>query len=322
MPVRQEVKGETPLLPKPMLAKKMARIPHGKGWWMEPKYDGWRVLAALRDHVVMWTRQGHFVTQVPYITAAIAEQFPAGTILDGEVVDLRTGRQWNRTQSILGSTRGNFEHHPTDGDPPLTYVVFDILCIAGQDVRSRPLRERRAILEEHCAALDSSTGDGVLALTSIQPPSDAGLDALLALGFEGVVCKDASSPYLCGSRRGGWGKIKPHHEVEAVCTGTYKAEPGSRYAPIVKGKPRPWAVGGICFCIEHDDGRVFNGRAAGMNDKVRADLHEHHEQFIGLIVELTHWGITDNGALRWPQIKRFRALADKAPASTASTNRA
>ena len=92
-----------------MLAKKLLRIPEARGWWMEPKYDGWRVLAGLLDGVVMWTRTGNHVTQVPYIREAIAAHFPPGTILDGEIVDLRSGseRQWNRTQSILGKTKGN-----------------------------------------------------------------------------------------------------------------------------------------------------------------------------------------------------------------------
>ena len=302
------------MLPKPMLAKKMTRIPEGAGWWMEPKYDGWRMLAVIQDHVVMWTREGHSITQIPYIAQAIAEHLPPGTIIDGEVVDLRSDRQWNRTQSILGSSRGGFQHHPTAGDPPLTYVLFDILCLAGTDVRSRPLRDRRAMLEEHCAGLPMT--DGVLALTPIAPPSDAGLDALVELGFEGVVCKREDGAYLCGSRRGGWGKIKPQHEIEAVCTGTYPATPGSRYAPRVKGKPQPWAVGGICFRVRHDDGSVFNGRAAGMTDALRADLHTHPERYVGLVVELTHWGVTDTGALRWPQIKRFRSPLDKAPKQT------
>lgn len=298
------------MLPRPMLAKKMTHIPEGEGWWMEPKYDGWRILSGLLDAIVMWTRQGHHVTQVPYIAEAIAAHFPTGTILDGEIADLRTGRQWNRTQSILSSTNGGYQHKPTASNPPLTYVLFDVLCLAGQDVRDRPLRDRRALLEEHCAGIDRST-DGLLTLIPIQPPSEDGLDALLGYGFEGVVVKQTSSRYLCGSRRGGWGKVKPHTEIEAVCTGTYDAEPGSRYAPILDGKPRPLAVGGIRFRVEHDDGRVFHGRAAGMTDEVRRELHERPQDFVGLVVELTHWGVTETGALRWPQLKRFRAKRDK-----------
>jgi ATP-dependent DNA ligase len=302
------------LLPKPMLAKKMTRIPVRDGWWMEPKFDGWRVLCGLDDGVVMWTRSLAHVTQVPYIAEAIAAHFPRGTILDGEIVDLRSARQWNRTQSILSSTRAGFTHRPSEGDPPLTYILFDLLCIGGRDIRQLPLSERRAELERQCDG-PAQAIDGVVELIPTAPPSDAGLDTLIKYGFEGVVVKRTESRYLCGSRNGGWGKIKPSAEIEAVCTGIYPAEPGSHYAPIVSGKPRPWAVGGIRFRLDHGDGRVYDGRAAGMNDAVRSQLHETPEKFVGLIVELTHWGVNDTGALRHPQVKRFRSPADKTPGS-------
>ncbi len=263
------------MLPKPMLAKKMTRIPEAQGWWMEPKYDGWRVLAGLLDDVVMWTRQGNHVTQVPYIRDQLAAHFPAATILDGEMVDLRSGasRQWNRTQSILGKTRGGYEHEPSAKDPPLSYVLFDVLCLGGRDVRNQPLSDRRALLTKRCAGIERSS-DGQLLLVPVQPPSDEGLKALLDYGFEGVLVKRIDSPYACGSRNGAWGKIKPYAEIEAICTGTYDAEPGSHYAPLIDGKPRPWAVGGICFRVSHDDGRVYDGRAAGMNDALRRRLYE------------------------------------------------
>jgi bifunctional non-homologous end joining protein LigD len=300
------------LLPKPMLAKKLQRIPEGPGWWMEPKYDGWRVLAGFLNGVVMWTRTGNHVTQVPYIREAIAASFPAGTILDGEVVDLRSGskRQWNRTQSILEKTKGGYEHTPTANDPPLTYVIFDVLCIGGTDVRNRPLAERRALLEKHCAGIEQSS-DAQLLLTPTQPPSDAGLKALVEYGFEGVVVKRIDSLYVCGSRKGAWGKIKPYAEIEALCTGVYEAKRGSHYAPVIDGRVRPWAVGGICFRVTHDDGRVYNGRAAGMNDALRRQLYEEPEQFIGLVVDLAHWGVGETGALRHPNVKRFRSKHDK-----------
>ncbi|MGA2162931.1 MAG: hypothetical protein ABSH36_00500 [Solirubrobacteraceae bacterium] len=302
------------MLPKPMLAKPMTRIPEGPGWWAEPKFDGWRALAGSLNGVVMWTRALNYVTQVPYIADAIAASFPPGTILDGEIVDLASERQWNRTQSILGTTKGAFQHHPTAEDPPLTYVLFDLLCLGGSDIRSRPLKDRRALLEEHCCGLERATG-GRLLLIPVHPPSDAGLRALVEYGFEGVVVKRIDSPYQSGARRGAWGKIKPYAEIEAICTGVYPAEQGSKYAPIVAGKPQPWAVGGIRFRVQHEDGRIYNGRAAGMTDALRHELHTHPERFIGRLVELAHWGINDTGALRHPNVKRFRSNRDKAPPS-------
>jgi ATP-dependent DNA ligase len=297
----------------------MHDVPTGSQWLMEPKYDGWRVITSTIDGVRLETRTGNEITQVPYIADALAERLPKDTIIDGEVVALRAGRQWNRTQEILSTTRGGYQHKPTEDDPPLTYVVFDVLQIDGEDIRQLTLVERKARLIELLPGLGA---DDVLMHSPVQPASEEGLDELVAEGFEGVVVKDVYSVYVCGGRRHGWHKIKPEEEIEAICTGTYPAEPGSKYAPVVDGEPQPWAVGGICFRVEHPDGRVYEGRAAGMDDKLRSELHQHPERFVGLVVELRHWGVQDSGALRHPNYRRFRSPADKAaPSKLAGTRK-
>ncbi|HEY3944406.1 MAG TPA: hypothetical protein VGL78_04195 [Solirubrobacteraceae bacterium] len=299
-----------------MLAARFDSIPLGLHWEMEPKYDGWRVIAYTIDGIRLETRTGNLITQVPYIGKAVGRALPPNSIIDGEIVDLRSGaRQWNRTQTILSTTRGCYQHNPTDADPALTYVIFDVLQIAGEDIRSRPLSERKRRLFELLPGLSNG---GVLMHSPIHEASDEGLARLVGEGFEGVVVKDVNSTYVCGGRRHGWGKIKPKEEIEAVCTGTYPPEPGSRYAPLDEDEnPVPWAVGGLCFRVEHHDGKVYEGRAAGMNDQLRVELHEHPEHFVGRVVELIHWGVQDSGALRHPNFRRFRSPADKAaPART------
>jgi hypothetical protein len=277
---------------------------------MEAKYDGIRILAGILGRVGLWTRSGNSITQVPYIEQAILALFAPGTILDGEIVDLRSERQWNRTQSILSRTRGGYQHQPTASDPALTYVIFDVLQSGERDVRRLPLRERRALLEEMCAGINDRD-DLPLMLIHKHEPTEEGLKAILDLGFEGVVCKREDSTYLCGDRSGAWLKIKPKETLDAEFTGVYPAKPGSRFAPIRDGQPQPWAVGGICFRLRHDDGRIYEGRAAGMGDKLRAELWEHPRRYEGWTVELAHWGVQDSGALRFPQVRRLRHPSDK-----------
>ena len=297
------------MIREPMLAARMATTPTGPQWLMEPKFDGWRVMTSTIDGVRLETRTGNPITQVPYICRAVKEIVPAETIIDGEIVDLRSGaRQWNRTQTILSTTRGGYQHKPTKEDPPLTYVIFDVLQIAGEDLRHHPLFERKQRLLELLPGLGP---DDVLMHSPIHQASEDGLEELVAEGFEGVVVKDVNSSYICGGRRHGWGKIKPEEEIEAICTGAYPAEPGSKYAPLIDGKPTAWAAGGICFRVEHPDGRVYEGRAAGMDDQLRRELHEHPQRFVGLVVELIHWGVQESGALRHPNYRRFRSPADK-----------
>jgi hypothetical protein len=179
-------------------------------------------------------------------------------------------------------------------------------------VRRLPLSERRKLLEEMCAAINDQD-DLPLMLIHTHEPTDEGLQAIVDLGYEGVVCKREDSTYLCGDRGGAWVKIKTKETVDAEFTGVYEPEPGSRFAPIRDGQPQPWAVGGICFRVRHDDGRVYEGRAAGMDDQLRAELWERPDQFAGWTVELAHWGVQDSGALRFPQVRRLRHPLDKAP---------
>jgi ATP-dependent DNA ligase len=299
----------------PMLAQKISHVPTGEEWVIEPKYDGWRALALTdAESVRLETRTGNPITQVPYLAAALAASVPPGTILDGEIVDLTSEREWNRTQTILSTTRGGYQHEPCAEDPALTYVLFDILALAGTDLRDLILAERKQHLAE---LIDSSagigSGSGVLTLAPMESASKHVLETILAQGFEGAVIKHRYSRYLCGARGGGaWYKLKPDTEIEAVCTGFYPPEPGSKYAPLDEDRQaQPWAVGGLCFSVEHDDGRVYAGRAAGMDDELRRAMHENPSQFIGLVVEIAHRGIEDSGALRHPQFKRFRARQEK-----------
>lgn len=285
----------------PMLAQKITHVPTGEEWLIEPKYDGWRALAHLTDGVRLETRTGNPITQVPYLAAALAASAPDGTILDGEIVDLSGERQWNRTQTILSTTRAEYQHRPCAEDPALTYVLFDILALAGTDLRDRSLTARKQLLAELIQNTREAAGD-VIALAPIEPASTETLEAILAAGFEGAVIKHRDSRYVSGARGGGaWYKLKPNIETEALCTGFYPAERGSKYAPLdEEGQPQPWAVGGLCFRVEHDDGRVYEGRAAGMDDELRRAMHEHPSSFLGLVVEIAHHGIEDSGALRHP----------------------
>jgi ATP-dependent DNA ligase len=296
-----------------MLAQKISHVPSGEEWVIEPKYDGWRALALTdTDSVRLETRTGNPITQVPYLAAAIAAAVPPGTILDGEIVDLTSERQWNRTQTILSTTRNGYQHQPCPEDPALTYVLFDILALAGTDLRDRTLVERKQHLAELIERVGVAEG-GVLTLTPVETASKQILEVILAAGFEGAVIKHRDSRYVCGARGGGaWYKLKPDTEIEAICTGFYPPEPGSKYAPLGEDRqPRTWAVGGLCFRVEHDDGRVYAGRAAGMDDELRRAMHENPSQFVGMVVELAHRGIEDSGALRHPQFKRFRARQEK-----------
>ncbi len=82
------------------------------------------------------------------------------------------------------------------------FVVFDCLYARRKDLRDRPLRVRRGALEA-----EISSEHFVLPARRLAPN---GLDAwaeVLARGYEGLVAKDPTSPYV-GGRTLKWLKVR------------------------------------------------------------------------------------------------------------------
>lgn len=276
----------------PMLAEPIDVLPDGSDFVMEPKYDGWRTIAAVtRTGGSLYTRTGNPITSVPYLVRDLVAAFPAGTVIDGEIVDLATDRQWNRVQALCSRDE---VHHPTPASPALTLVVFDILQLAGEDLKHLPLLERKAHLQ---AAWDAGTVDAfddfTLQLVVHEPVSADRVDELLASGFEGVVVKDVTSRYLPGARNGGWHKLKPQTGIDAICTGTFAGT--GRLAGL---------AGGLTFRLASGhEGRV----GTGFSDEQRREITTHPERYVGCEIELLHHGVGEQGALRNPVFDRVRS---------------
>jgi hypothetical protein len=131
-----------PRIKIPMAATQVGRSFHHPGWIYEEKVDGWRVLA-YKDafSVRLVSRNGRDLTRhFPQLAAAVAALEPPPLLLDGEIAvfDHRfvSHFEWLRRR-------------PKDetATPP-TLVAFDCLYARGKDLRSRPLRVRRNVLEE------------------------------------------------------------------------------------------------------------------------------------------------------------------------------
>lgn len=302
---------------RPMKAKKTEAPPaEGENLVAERKLDGWRCLAhqcgmsevgAVHLSLIeLRTSTGKAITSMPYIEDAL-RALPRETVLDGELVNLAGGPEWNGVQSLASRDAA---HVPSAESPALTFVVFDVLEVEGTDLRGCPLMERKRILSHllhaygiipaESGALPLEEQTGVVRLIQMFPSTPGAFDAIVAAGGEGIVVKDVNSTYLEGGRKG-WTKHKGMQEVDAACTGTF---PG-------KGRLEGWGVGGITFSVRHDDGTVFDGQCAGMSDDLRRAFHDDRSLCEGMVVELRHWGVMEGGALRFPQLRRVRDPKDK-----------
>ena len=71
----------------PMLMHKADRLVSSPDWTYEPKWDGFRVIATLRDGSVrLLSRNGHSFTRLFGPVSDALRSFPASLVLDGEVV--------------------------------------------------------------------------------------------------------------------------------------------------------------------------------------------------------------------------------------------
>lgn len=193
-----------------MLATLVAKPFDEPGWVYEEKYDGIRVLAYKEGkHVSLLSRNNIDRTgDFPEVVAAVTKLRPASLLLDGEVV-VFDRKKVSRFQLLQQSHGHAF------------YAVFDCLYDDGRDFRREPLSARREILEKIVPT------NGVMLLS--RRLSANGLEAYKLAkrrGYEGLVAKDDSSPYV-ERRSRYWLKVKVHQEDEFVIVG-FTAPQGSR----------------------------------------------------------------------------------------------
>jgi bifunctional non-homologous end joining protein LigD len=192
----------------------LVREPFDKpGWVYEEKYDGYRILAYKEGAAVtLMSRNAHDRTETFAAVAQGVAALPFRTLLlDGEVV-VFDSRGVSRFQLLQ-----NLKAQPQ-------YAVFDCLYKDGRDLRAKPLSARRAALDQ---ILPSSRPNATVFTSAILSLNGLAAFALARRkGFEGVVAKDDSAPYIEGrSRR--WLKFKVHQEDEFLIIG-YTAPAGSR----------------------------------------------------------------------------------------------
>ena len=141
----------TPELVPPMLAKLVRTLPEGADWEYELKLEGYR-LQAIKDgdKVRLYSRRGNdFTRKFARIATAVSKIKATSFILDGEAVavDAQGKPSFQMLQNRSRLRSGPAAPKPGVGGS-LVYYAFDLLHLDGQDLKDRPLRVRRALLEK------------------------------------------------------------------------------------------------------------------------------------------------------------------------------
>ena len=206
--VEKEMKRKLPFYDASVqLASLTNRLPSGKNYLFEIKYDGYRMLSFIENgKVKLKSRNGKdFTKKFAIIAEDLGNSFKDKTmILDGEVVVFdKDGRSdFSSLQNSIKSGKNNF-----------SYVVFDVLAL-DEDTRSMPLLERKKLLKD----LSKFFTPNIILSEYVLGNGKECFEVAKKLGLEGIVAKKIDSKYS-GTRNDDWLKIKCRRRQEFVIGG-------------------------------------------------------------------------------------------------------
>lgn len=209
-------KAPLPAQLQPQLATLVDSPPSGD-WRYEVKFDGYRILARIDgEDVRLFTRNGHdWSSKMPRQIAALRALAIDAAWLDGEMVvaDDNGVADFQALQNAFD----------TEHDERITYYLFDLPFLGGQDLRQVPLQDRRDTLRR---LLEHNESDVLKYSADFDQPVESLLDSACRLELEGLIGKRADSPYS-GRRSSDWVKLKCKQRQEFVIVG-YTDPKGSR----------------------------------------------------------------------------------------------
>ena len=181
----------------------------------EPKWDGYRALYADGR---LYSRNGTNLTRLfPDLVPVLASRLPADVVLDGELVawDTAAGRlDFDALQARMTAGR---RLATVAARRPAQFVAFDILAARSDDLRDKPLRARRVVLERVLSGLASP-----IALCQQTDDEQVARDwfaTLTAGGIEGLMIKDASGTYPTRPGQRVWFKCKARTTLDMLAIG-------------------------------------------------------------------------------------------------------
>jgi bifunctional non-homologous end joining protein LigD len=239
----------------PELATLVTEPPEGE-WLYEIKFDGYRILARVRNgDVRMFTRNGHdWTDRLPEQAKAIAGLKLKDSWLDGEVVVLN-----DQGLPSFQALQNAFDIKRSQN---VVFYLFDAPFLNGRDLREEPLEVRRELLQK---SLDKSRSD-LLRYSNVFTAHHRDIVAsACAMSLEGIIGKRAGSTYV-SRRSADWIKLKCRLRQEFIIVG-YSKPQGSRSG-----------FGALLLGIYADQGSkelLYAGRVGtGFNAKSLQQIHE------------------------------------------------
>jgi DNA ligase-1 len=297
-------------------------------WVAEYKWDGIRGQAIFRHgQYFLWSRGEELITDKFPEFEHLISVIPPGTVLDGEILPFKDGLILPFQHIQTRVTRKKITPAILKVNP-VVFRVYDLLEWEGKDIRSKPFIERRTLLDQLFASIDSSLP---LQLSPFLPFDE--FDELKKLreassenGSEGLMLKNKHSTYSAGRKKGEWWKWKiDPFTVDAILI----------YAQSGHGR-RANLYTDFTFAVFSQEGDLlpFTKAYSGLTDKEFIEINQWIkkntlERFgpvrkvtAELVFEIAFEGIQESKrhksgiALRFPRMVRWRKDKVVAEANT------
>lgn len=238
------------------LAKLVRDVPEGDDWLYELKYDGYRIMAFVEgNNARLVTRNGNdYSSRFREIAASLVDWAGGrAMVLDGEMViaDKEGKSDFQALQNYLKNPGGR----------KLSYIIFDLLALDGEDLRGRRLIERKEMLE----ALLKDSPNNLYYSTYVTGNGQESFAAACKLNLEGIVGKKADSVYT-GTRNGDWIKLKCDKRQEFVIAGYTLSD------------KKAFGISSLILGVYEGSDLVFAGRAGtGFTQRIVNKLEKKFE---------------------------------------------
>ncbi|WMI79894.1 DNA ligase D [Anaerotignum sp. MB30-C6] len=227
------------------LAQLVNKVPEGEGWIYEMKYDGYRIMAFVEGNSArLITRNGNDYQKRFRDIALSISGWANGRpmVLDGEMVitDASGKTDFQALQNYLKNSKSQ----------KLTYILFDILALDGEDLREQTLLKRKEILE----ALMKDAPNNLYYSRYVKGQGEESFSVACQAGMEGIIGKKIDSIYS-GTRNGDWIKLKCDKRQEFVIGGYTLSD------------KKAWGVSSLLLGVYEGENLIYTGRAGtGMSE--------------------------------------------------------
>lgn len=240
------------------LAKLVTKVPEDDDWIYEMKYDGYRIVAFVEENNArLITRNGNdYQRQFQEISHSLIDWAGGrAMVLDGEMVvtDPSGKTDFQALQNYIKNAKSQ----------KLTYIVFDLLALDGEDLRGRSVIERKEMLEK----LMKDAPMNIYYSRYIKGMGKESFSVACEAGMEGIIGKKIDSTYS-GTRNGDWIKLKCDKRQEFVIGGYTLTDKKTR------------GVSSLLLGVYVGENLIYSGRAGtGISEN---DMKILEKEFDGL----------------------------------------